>query len=183
MVPVSGLVLKAVKFAAYKHTHQVRKDGKTPYVSHPFRVMTHLAVGLGVRDPEILAAAVLHDTIEDTTADFDDLERLFGRRVADIVAILSKDKRLRDHEREDQYFAMLEKAPPAVKIVKMADTYDNLLDAQGLTPEAAAKAADKGERLLGIFMGKISPEHAPMLDWIRAAVDALRETKKDVSES
>ncbi len=182
MPQVPKLVTDAIRFAAWKHTHQVRKDGKTPYISHPFRVMTQLAVGLGITDPEILAAAVLHDTIEDTTADYDDLYHKFGKRVADMVAILTKDKRRFDTDREDEYFALLEKAPAGVKLIKMSDTLDNLLDATTLSPEGAAKAADKGERLLGIYAGKIPAEHAKMLEWIRAAIDALRETKKPAGQ-
>ena len=96
------LVLDAIAFAARAHHGQLRKDGKTPYASHPFRVCLIVRDIFAIDDPYVLAAAVLHDTIEDTTTDFDDLEKHFGREVAEWVAALSKDKRR--HERERMSF-------------------------------------------------------------------------------
>ena len=57
-------ILEAVSFAARKHVGHLRKDNATPYIAHPVRVMTILATVFQVEDPEVLAAAVLHDTIE-----------------------------------------------------------------------------------------------------------------------
>ena len=88
------LVLDAIAFAARAHHGQMRKDGKTPYVSHVFRVAAVVRNVFGFDDPRMLATAVLHDTIEDTTTDFDDLEKHFGREIAEWVSLLSKDKRL-----------------------------------------------------------------------------------------
>src|SRR3954467_9177362 len=98
-------LLEAAGFAARAHRHQFRKDGLTPYAAHPFRVCLIVRHGFGIGDPEFLAAALLHDTIEDTTTDFDDLEERFGARVAGWVAALSKDTRLPDAEREAAYMA------------------------------------------------------------------------------
>ena len=72
------IVFDAVAFAAWAHRHQVRKDNKTPYVSHVFRVCLTVRHVFGFDDPRMLAAAVLHDTIEDTTTDYDDLIEHFG---------------------------------------------------------------------------------------------------------
>lgn len=96
--------------------------------------MRHL---FGVDDPRVLAAALLHDTLEDTTLDRDDLIAQFGGEVASWVALLSKDKRLPEPEREAAYCRALETAPWQVKVIKLADMYDNLLDA------AAAGDLDK----------------------------------------
>src|SRR5205807_6860456 len=95
----------------------------------------------GVDDPQTLTAAVLHDTIEDTTTDFDDLEEHYGAEVAQWVSLLSKDKRLPDHEREAAYAAGLASAPWQVKVCKLADMYDNLTDstAQGQRSERVFK--------------------------------------------
>jgi guanosine-3',5'-bis(diphosphate) 3'-pyrophosphohydrolase len=172
MDPPPRLVVEAIRFAAQKHAGQVRKDGITPYVSHPYRVLFHL-LHAGVTDPETLAAAALHDTIEDTTADYDDLEERFGKNVAGYVALLTKDKRKQEEEREDEYFAQLAKAPLAVKLSKLADTYDNLIDAVHLRPEQAAKAIGKAERLLGLFRGQIPERFAPLVRWIEGAMGSL----------
>src|SRR5262245_47811485 len=96
-------LVEAVSFAARDHEGQVRKDGRTPYVSHVFRGCLTLRHVFGIDDPQVLAAAVLHDTIEDSTTDFDDLEEHFGREVAMWVSALSKDKRLPEEEREQAY--------------------------------------------------------------------------------
>jgi guanosine-3',5'-bis(diphosphate) 3'-pyrophosphohydrolase len=62
-----SLVLRAAAFAADKHRNQRRKDhARTPYINHPLAVARVLAEEGGVKTPEILAAAILHDTLEDT---------------------------------------------------------------------------------------------------------------------
>jgi len=78
-------LLEAIAFAARAHQGQLRKDGQTPYVSHVFRVVFILRHVFGIDDPGVLTAAVLHDTIEDTTTDFDDIEKQFGQDVASWV--------------------------------------------------------------------------------------------------
>src|SRR5438270_919263 len=93
-------LLNAIGFAARAHDGQKRKDDKTPYVSHVFRVAAIVRNLFGFDDTRMLTAAVLHDTIEDTKTDFDDVEKEFGREVADWVALLSKDKRLPENPRE-----------------------------------------------------------------------------------
>ncbi len=92
------LLLRAISFAARKHDGQMRKDHQTPYVSHVFRVAMTVSQVFEIHDPEIIAAAVLHDTLEDTTADFDDLNQRFGKKIAGWVALLSKDKRMPETE-------------------------------------------------------------------------------------
>jgi guanosine-3',5'-bis(diphosphate) 3'-pyrophosphohydrolase len=125
-------LLKAIAFAARAHHGQMRKDGSTPYVSHVVRVSYVLRQLFGVDDQQALIAAILHDTIEDTTSDFDDLEEEFGDEVADWVARLTKDKRLPDHQRESAYIATLADSPWQVKVCKLADVYDNLADSVNL---------------------------------------------------
>jgi guanosine-3',5'-bis(diphosphate) 3'-pyrophosphohydrolase len=122
-------LLEAVSFAARAHKHQLRKDGQTPYAAHVFRACLILCHVFGIDDPAVLTAAVLHDTIEDTTTDFDDLEERFGKEIAGWVGLLSKDKRLQDDERERQYMQGLANGPWQVQVAKLADIFDNLMDA------------------------------------------------------
>src|SRR3954452_4870360 len=105
-------LLEAASFAARAHRHQLRKDGQTPYAAHPFRVCLIVRHVFGIDDPEVLPAALLHDTIEATTTDFDDLEERFGARVVGWVAHLSKDTRLPDEERQAAYIRPLAAAEP-----------------------------------------------------------------------
>src|SRR5207245_4512347 len=91
-------LLEAISFAARVHHGQLRKDGRTPYASHVFRVCLIVRQVFEIDDASVLTAAVLHDTVEDTTTDFDDLKNEFGEKVAGWIAALSKDKRLPDAE-------------------------------------------------------------------------------------
>src|SRR5262249_39829081 len=119
-------LLEAVAFAARAHQGKLRKDGRTPYVSHVFRVCLVLRHVFGIDDRQALMAAALHDTLEDTDTDFDDLKQEFGEKVASWVAALSKDKRLQEEERERAYSEALARAPWQVKVCKLADVYDNV---------------------------------------------------------
>src|SRR5262245_15274987 len=141
-------LLEAASFAARAHRNQLRKDGQTPYAAHPFRVCLIVRHVFGIDDPEILTAALLHDTIEDTTTDFDDLEERFGARVAGWVGALSKDMRKPDAEREAAYIATLAVADPAVKIIKLADIFDNLTDSRHLSPAARRRTAERSWKYL-----------------------------------
>lgn len=118
----------AAKLAATKHQHQLRKDHQTPYISHTVRVVLTLQHIFGISDPVIHAAALLHDTIEDTACDFDDIEEACGPDVAGMVALLSKDPRIREDRREELYFRQLAEAEWSVQAIKLADVYDNFCD-------------------------------------------------------
>ncbi|HJT77316.1 MAG TPA: HD domain-containing protein [Gemmataceae bacterium] len=123
-------LLRAVAFAARAHRHQLRKDGETPYVSHVFRVCLTVRQLFGIDEVPALLAAVLHDTIEDTNTDYDDIAEAFGAQVADWVAALTKNKGLPEEEREKDYCRRLAAAPWQVKACKLADVYDNLQDSR-----------------------------------------------------
>ena len=142
---------EAISFAARAHQGHLRKDGRTPYAAHPVRVMMILATEFGVEDRETLAAAVLHDTIEDTRTDHDDLSEPFGARVADWVAALSKDTRLPEDEREREYLAALVRAPIEVKLCKLGDIYDNLTDCAALEVKGRRRQLDRARQVLAAF--------------------------------
>lgn len=87
----TAIVDRAVEFAVKKHSGDPRKGTKVPYIVHP---MEAAAIVAGITDDqELIAAAVLHDTLEDTGANREELEKLFGSHVADLVAAESEDKR------------------------------------------------------------------------------------------
>ena len=137
---------QAASFAARLHAGQVRKDGQTPYVAHPFRVALTVRHVFAVDDPVALAAALLHDVIEDTTADYDDIQEEFGTEVADTVAALTKDMRLPESDREVAYDQQLAQASWQAQLVKLADVFDNFCDS--LTEAGRAKAAEKAKRAI-----------------------------------
>ena len=154
-----GSLLEAVSFAARAHEHQLRKDGRTPYASHPFRVCLILRHIFGQDDPRVLTAAALHDTIEDTTTDFDDVAEHFGREVAQWVALLCKDKRLPEPQREQAYRDQLAGAPWQVKLCKLADLFDNCLDSRQLPPDKAAHSLQRYRQYLDA-LGTALPDEA-----------------------
>src|ERR1043166_35030 len=78
-----ALLLKALTFAARKHRDQRRKDARaSPYINHPIALADVLVNEAGGTDVEVLCAALLHDTIEDTETTPGELEREFGRDIA-----------------------------------------------------------------------------------------------------
>ena len=122
---------RAVSFAARSHHGQFRDDGETPYIAHPLRVALVIRHVFGCDDAVTLETAILHDTIEDTPVDYDDIEENFGREVADAVAAMTKNMLLRYEAREADYDARLAKADWRARLVKLADCYDNLSDVAG----------------------------------------------------
>lgn len=122
-----SLILRAAQFAAERHRHQWRKGRPpTPFINHPIEVARVLCEEGGETHPQILAAALLHDTIEDTPTVFDDLEREFGRRVANLVAEVTDDKRLPKQVRKRAQVRYASKLSRAARQIKLADKICNL---------------------------------------------------------
>ena len=121
-------LLEAVSLSARAHKNQLRKDDKTPYAAHPFRVLLIVRHAFGIDDAHTLIAAALHDTLEDTTTDWDDIGH-YGEDVGNYVAVLTKDKRRPEAKREEIYKSALTNAPWQVQVCKLADIFDNLMDA------------------------------------------------------
>jgi guanosine-3',5'-bis(diphosphate) 3'-pyrophosphohydrolase len=164
-----GLVLAAVSFAARVHRHQLRKDELTPYVAHPMRVALIIRHLFGCDDPHVLAAALLHDVLEDTTADYDDLVEQFGTPVAQWVAALTKDKRLPEEQREAAYAEQLRTADWQVQLIKLADMYDNLTDSRHLPPPRRAPVVHKIRRYWQVFSDL--PPPPPLIETARRYVE------------
>lgn len=91
----TGIILKALRFAAEKHNDQRRRDSKSsPYINHPIQVAETLWRVGDVRDTALLVAAILHDTIEDTDVTPDEIRREFGEEVLELVLEVTDDKSL-----------------------------------------------------------------------------------------
>lgn len=125
--PDSQLVVRAAAFAAHAHRSQRRKsEGDIPYINHPLEVAQILVETAGVSDPEVLAAAILHDTVEDTEVMPIDLITRFGSRVATLVDEVTDDKSLPKKERKR---LQIEHAPHmtwGAKLIKLADKTHNV---------------------------------------------------------
>ena len=125
----TGLLLRALAFAAERHSRQRREDAAaSPYINHPIALADVLANEGRVVDVVVLSAAMLHDTIEDTETTADELAHHFGARIAAIVVEVSDDPRL---DKATRKLRQIEHAPhlsPEAKLVKLADEICNLGD-------------------------------------------------------
>jgi guanosine-3',5'-bis(diphosphate) 3'-pyrophosphohydrolase len=154
----TGLLLRALAFAADKHRSQRRKDTEaSPYINHPIAVAELLANEAWVLDVDVLVAAILHDTVEDTQTTNEELRATFGARVSSIVAEVTDDKRLPKAERKRLQIEHARTASPEAQLVKLADKIVNLRDL-ATRPPASWSSARKRE----------------YFDWCRAVVDTMR---------
>ncbi|MCZ8257089.1 MAG: HD domain-containing protein [Polaromonas sp.] len=124
-----GAFAKAVAFAADKHRNQRRKDAEaSPYINHPIALANVLANEGGVEDVTVLCAAVLHDTIEDTETTSEELQAIFGPKVASVVMEVTDDKSLEKSLRKQRQVEHAPHISKEAKLVKLADKISNLRD-------------------------------------------------------
>jgi (p)ppGpp synthase/HD superfamily hydrolase len=119
------LIEKALQTAAKAHEGQYRKGTDIPYITHPVAVGMML-MKAGYSD-EMAAAGILHDTVEDTDLSLQEIERLFGSKVAEIVEGCSEpDKSLSWEERKVHTIEYLKTAPMEIRAVACADKLHNI---------------------------------------------------------
>ncbi len=124
-----GLLLKALAFAAHKHRDQKRKDLEaSPYINHPIALADVLCNEGGIADENVLCAALLHDTVEDTETTPEELTAVFGKVISDLVMELTDDKSLPKADRKRLQIEHAAKASRQAKLVKLADKICNLRD-------------------------------------------------------
>ena len=129
------LILKAAHFSAQKHSTQRRKDeDASPYIIHPISVALAIAQIGRVDDPEILAAALLHDTLEDTETTPEELEAEFGKKVCDYVLDVTDDKTLPKHERKRRQIEHAKKISEGAALIKLGDKISNVTDVTNNPP-------------------------------------------------
>ena len=123
------LILKAAHFSAQKHSKHRRKDeDESPYINHPISVALAIAQIGGVDDPEILAAALLHDTLEDTKTEPEELEAEFGKKVCEYVLDVTDDKTLPKDERKSRQIEHAKKISKGAALIKLGDKISNVTD-------------------------------------------------------
>ena len=155
-----ALVFSALAFAAHKHRDQRRKGADaSPYINHPIAVARVLTVEGGVTDPVVLAAAILHDTIEDTKTTAEELRQEFGDEIAEVVVEVTDDKAL---PKADRKRLQIEHAPhlsKRAKLVKLADKICNVRDMASVPPADWALS-----------------RRQEYFEWATRVVDGLRES-------
>lgn len=163
------LLDRAIVFAVKAHSGTERRGKGFPYIVHPMEAVAIVATMTS--DQELLAAAALHDTIEDTEVTVEDLRAEFGERIASLVA--SESDSIHEgiseeeswHRRKKEGIDRLRSASREVKIVALGDKLSNMR-------AIARDYAELGESLWTIFHAKEPEEHA----WrYRSLADALRK--------
>lgn len=160
----TGLILKAANFAAQKHRNQRRKGiDAAPYINHPIELANLLWHQANVHDEITIAAALLHDTVEDTDTTFAELAHEFGADVRDVVAEVTDDKSL---PKETRKRLQVEHAPhlsDRARLVKLADKISNLREVLTSPPEDWSL-----DRKLAYF------------NWGKDVIDQIRGTHADL---
>jgi len=125
LAPIS-LIDRAIGFAARAHEGQLRKSGSVPFIAHPVGV-AFILQQMNC-DETVVAAALLHDTVEDTKVTLEEIRLHFGDAVADIVAGCTEPPKQRGNweSRKLHLIETLTDAPISVKLVAAADKYHNL---------------------------------------------------------
>ena len=152
-----SLLFKALAFSAEKHTKQRRKDiDKTPYINHPISLANILAQRW-VIDENVLCAAILHDTIEDTYTTLEELQEHFGEKITSIVLEVTDDKSLEKSVRKQKQVDHAASISDEAKLVKLADKIANITDIINSPP--ADWSSDRKKEYF---------------NWAKAVVDNLR---------
>jgi (p)ppGpp synthase/HD superfamily hydrolase len=153
--PLTAL-LQSLRFAADKHRDQRRKGvHASPYINHPIEVATLLAEVGGITDIDVLRAAILHDTIEDTDTTGAELEEVFGARVRGFVEEVTDDKNLPKAVRKQLQIDHAPHLTAGGTAIKLADKICNVADIGVSSPKGWSQ-----ERQL------------TYLDWAQSVVDA-----------
>ena len=127
MILHNDLIAKALRLAALYHKNDTRKGKELPYIVHPVEVAMILQEN--DMDDDIIIAGLLHDTLEDTSLTKSDIEKEFGKRIADLVVGASEKLINRDDrpwkERKNHTLKFLKEAEREVKILSCADKLSN----------------------------------------------------------
>ena len=168
----TSLLDRAITFAVKAHQGMERKGKGFPYIVHPMEAVCIVATM--TNDQELLAAAALHDVIEDTDTTADDLKKEFGERVAMLVEAESDDKTGGSkaetwHQRKQDTLDRLRNADLDIKIVALGDKLSNMR-------AIAHDYAVLGDELWNRFTVKDPAEHAWRYHALAEALNDLSDT-------
>jgi guanosine-3',5'-bis(diphosphate) 3'-pyrophosphohydrolase len=160
MTYIKDVVIRAIEFAAQRHSGQTRKGNKkSPYINHPIKVVS-LLLHFNENDADLLSAAALHDVIEDTARGDREIqqleqiiERRFGKKVLDIIREVTDDKQLAFKERKQKQIQDTPRLSDGAKKIKIADKICNITDLKedppvGWSNERKNKYIEWAERVI-----------------------------------
>ena len=157
----------AITYATEKHHGQTRNDAeRTPYIIHPLQVCNNLWEIGEVRNANILIAALLHDTLEDTSATADEINTLFGPRVLATVQEVTNDPNLTSSQNKQLQIDHVPLMSQDARLVKLSDRLTNITDLSTSPPtwppEKVTTYYTWGQKLLTALKGTNSPLEAAL---------------------
>ena len=169
------LIHRAIYFAVQAHDGQKRKGTDIPYIAHPFEV-AQLLMEAGAEDV-VVAAGLLHDTVEDTAVTAADIQKQFGVRVAELVMLCSEEKGLSWEERKNQMLARVQGAPREAMLIICADKLSNIRSiADEYVDEDFWKRFHRGKAEQAWYYRKMLEALSPL-----AKMPMYQELKKSIS--
>jgi len=160
-------LLYAARYAAEKHAGQTRKGpSQIPYINHPLRVAELIATVGGIDDTDILAAALLHDVVEDCGVKADEIKELFGEKIAGYVSEVSDDRSLPKARRKELQIEHAPHLSAGAQTIKLADKISNITEV----------IADPG-------IGWDVQRRREYVAWGEKVVAGLRGVNKDLEEN
>ena len=173
------LTEKALQIAITAHTGQVRKSDDTPYIAHP--VMVALMLKEYGFDEVVIAAALVHDVLEDTAFGREKLVAELGEEVVQVVDAVSEDTSLEWEKRKELYVQAVAEATEAVKAVSIADKIHNaesIIDFHATKGKEAWTVFNRGKEQKLWFENLVYTEVSrtwshPMLERYRTLIDVM----------
>lgn len=181
--PELNRLIHALAFAAARHRDQRRKDAQaSPYINHLIAVLDILWTTGGVRNGELLTAAVLHDTLEDTHTSPEEIAEEFGLKVRALVLELSDDKSLPSLVRKQLQIKHAPALSPESKQIKLADKISNVGDMAFSPPpdwpwQRKADYLDWAEKVVAGLRGANPAMEARFDEVLSAGRKALEDEK------
>ncbi|MDH3353056.1 MAG: HD domain-containing protein [Nanoarchaeota archaeon] len=177
---MSDLISRAERFVRERHKGQFRRNGE-PYINHPLRVSENVLKFKGSpRVSELAAAALLHDTLEDTDTKVSEIREKFGEFVALLVVQLTIDRSIANTIGKTKYlskkFSDERKVGDWALAIKLADRLDNVSDFDIMDDEFVARYTLQTLEFLSVIENnrKLSAIHTELIREIRNKMDDVK---------
>lgn len=174
-----GLASEAYEFAAAAHDGQQRKGDGSPYINHPVE-LARLLTEAGYEDEELIAAAFLHDVVEDTDTTLEEIDDAFGAGVRGLVDAMSEDKEVEPYERrKTTHRDEVEEAGDRAVLIYAADKVANLRDMRSLYSSIGEGAARRFKAPLDVRLGLWRGD-AEMIERVHPGLDLLAQLRAEL---